>query len=68
MLNSDGVNVDNESLIALAKEAFLTSGHTLTNIAAINIKWDNKNMTKRTACPDTWKETQLLYFQTFYFY
>ena len=36
--NGDAVKVGNESLILLAKKAFLTSGHTLTNITVIDTK------------------------------
>ena len=52
------MDVGNESMIALAKEAFLTSGHLATNIAGINVKWETKNTAVRAATPVTWENLQ----------
>ena len=54
-----GVGVSEESLMALAKEAFLTSGHVATNIAATNVKWEAENKTARAANAETWESTQM---------
>ena len=64
--NGNSVYVGNESMIAFTKEAFLVSGHTLTNIYNINTKLDNKNTMEQTTHPYIWEETQLLHFQTLY--
>ena len=50
---SDGLKV------ALATEAFLTSGHVATNIAATNAKWEVENTATRAANTGTWENTQM---------
>ena len=60
------MGVIEESLMALVKEAFLTSGRVATNIAATNVKWDAENKTARAANAETWESTQMSQFQTFY--
>ena len=52
--------------MALAKEAFLTSGHVATNIAGANVKWEAENKTVKATNAETWESTQMSRFQTFY--
>ena len=60
------MGITDGSKMALAKEAFLTSGHVATNIATINAQWEAKNTAEKARNPGTWENTQMSRFQTFY--